>query len=112
MLDAVGTGNEPALIGLGAVSIRCRVPGYGSGAINHVITYMPELNLYADSTASSVEFGYLPLADMDRPTLLVTAGTMSRTHATQPLSREARLEIDVAQVGVANFAYWVKGGQL
>jgi transglutaminase-like putative cysteine protease len=110
LLDAVGIRNEPALIGLGSVYSLPTVPGYGAGAINHVITYMPELNVYADSTASSVEFGYLPLADMDRPALLTGDGTMSRTPPTQPLSREARLEIDVAPDGISNFAYWVKDG--
>jgi transglutaminase-like putative cysteine protease len=110
LLDAVGIRNQPALIGLGSVYSLPTVPGYGSGAINHVITYMPELNVYADSTASSVEFGFLPLADMDRPTLLTDDGTMSRTPPSQPLSREARLEIDVAPNGTSNFAYWVKDG--
>jgi hypothetical protein len=110
LLDAVGIRNEPALIGLGSVYTLPAVPGYGVGAVNHVITYIPELNAYADSTASSVEFGYLPLAEMDRPTLLVDSGTLSRTPATQSLSREARLEIDVAPDGVANFAYHVEDG--
>ncbi|WP_250510069.1 DUF3857 and transglutaminase domain-containing protein [Caballeronia sp. GACF4] len=108
LLDAVGIRNEPALIGLGAVYSLPSVPGYGAGAINHVINWMPDLNLYADSTAASVEFGYLPLADMDRPTVLVNAGKLSHTPSTQPLSRAARLQIDVAPGGVANFAYWVE----
>jgi transglutaminase-like putative cysteine protease len=110
LLDAVGIRNEAALIGLGAVYTLPAVPGYGAAAINHVITWLPDLNTYADSTASSVEFGYLPMADMDRPTVLVDSGTLSRTPATQHLSRDARLEIDVADGGVANFAYWVKDG--
>ncbi|WP_408122347.1 DUF3857 domain-containing transglutaminase family protein [Caballeronia grimmiae] len=108
LLDAVGVRNEAALIGLGSVYALPSVPGYGAGAINHVITYLPDLGMYADSTASSVEFGFLPLADMDRPTVLVASGVLSRTPPTQPLSRTARLQIDVAPEGVANFAYWVE----
>nr|WP_235012001.1 DUF3857 and transglutaminase domain-containing protein [Caballeronia catudaia] len=108
LLDAVSIRNEPALIGLGAVYTLPSVPGYGSGAINHVITWLPDLNLYADSTASSVEFGFLPLADMDRPTLLVGTGALSRTPATQALARTARLQIEVAPQGEASFAYWVE----
>ena len=108
LLDAVGVRNETALIGLGSVYALPSVPGYGAGAINHVITYLPELGMYADSTASSVEFGFLPLADMDRPTVLVESGVLSRTPPTQPLARTARLQIDVAPEGVANFAYWVE----
>lgn len=108
LLDAVGVRNEPALIGLGSVYALPSVPGYGSGAINHVITYLPELEMYADSTASSVEFGFLPLADMDRPTVLVESAVLARTPPTQALSRTARLQIDVAPEGVARFAYWVE----
>ncbi|WP_404980914.1 MULTISPECIES: DUF3857 domain-containing transglutaminase family protein [Caballeronia] len=108
LLDAAGVRNEAALIGLGSVYALPSVPGYGAGAINHVITYLPDLGMYADSTASSVEFGFLPLADMDRPTVLVASGVLSRTPPTQPLSRTARLQIDVAPEGVANFAYWVE----
>jgi transglutaminase-like putative cysteine protease len=104
LLSAVGIENEPALISLGSVYTLPSVPGYGGSAINHVITWMPGLGLYADSTALSIEFGSLPLADMDRPTLLVNGGTLSRTPATQPLSRTARLQIDVAPDGSAAFA--------
>ncbi|MFT4505313.1 DUF3857 domain-containing transglutaminase family protein [Caballeronia sp. 15711] len=104
LLSAVGIENEPALIGLGSVYTLPSVPGYGGSAINHVITWMPELGQYADSTALSIEFGNLPLADMDRPTLLVNSGTLSRTPATEPLSRTARLQIDVAPDGSAAFA--------
>jgi transglutaminase-like putative cysteine protease len=104
LLSAVGIENEPALISLGSVYTLPSVPGYGGSAINHVITWMPGLGLYADSTALSIEFGNLPLADMDRPTLLVGDGTLSRTPATQPLSRTARLQIDVAPDGSAAFA--------
>jgi len=108
LLDALGIRNEPALIGLGSVYSLPSVPGYGAGAINHIVTYLPDLGMYADSTASSVEFGFLPLADMDRPTLLVDTGALSRTPATQALSRSARLQIDVAPEGEASFAYWVE----
>jgi transglutaminase-like putative cysteine protease len=104
LLSAVGIENEPALISLGSVYTLPSVPGYGGSAINHVITWMPGLGLYADSTALSIEFGNLPPADMDRPTLLVGDGTLSRTPATQPLSRTARLQIDVAPDGSAAFA--------
>jgi transglutaminase-like putative cysteine protease len=104
LLAAVGIDSEPALIGLGPVYTLPSVPGYGAGAINHIITWLPTLGIYADSTASGIEFGYLPLAEMDRPTLLVGDGTLSRTPATQPLSRTVRLQVDVAPDGSASFA--------
>jgi hypothetical protein len=79
------------------------VPGYGAGAINHAITWLPGLGLYADTTTSGIAFGYLPPIVMDRPALLVDTGVLSRTPATQPKRRTARVEIDAAQPGAARF---------
>src|ERR1700730_1752638 len=50
LLAAVGIESEPALIGLGAVYVLPSVPGYGAAAINHVITWLPALRMYCDST--------------------------------------------------------------
>jgi transglutaminase-like putative cysteine protease len=108
LLAAVGIDSEPALMSLGPVYTLPSVPGYGASAINHIITWLPELGLYADSTASSTDFGYLPLPEMDRPTLLVGDGTLSRTPSTQPLSRTVRLQIEVAPDGSASFANQVE----
>lgn len=108
LLAAVGISSEPALISLGSVHTLPSVPGYGASAINHVITWLPGLGTYADTTTSNVEFGYLPLADMDRPTVLIDDGTLSRTPATEPLSRTARLQIDVVSGGATSFAYRVE----
>ncbi len=110
LLSAVGIENEPALIALGSVYTLPSVPGYGVAAINHIITWLPGLNMYADATASSVEFGYLPLAEMDRPALLVDDGTLTRTPSTQPLSRDVRLQIAVATDGSAAFSSQVEDG--
>jgi transglutaminase-like putative cysteine protease len=110
LLSAVGIENEPALIGLGAVYVLPSVPGYGAAAINHIITWLPGLGIYADSTASSIEFGYLALAEMDRPALLVGDGTLTRTPSTEPLSRTVRLQIDVAPDGSAALAAQVEDG--
>jgi transglutaminase-like putative cysteine protease len=108
LLTAVGIENEPALIGLGAVYVLPSVPGYGAAAINHIITWLPGLGIYADSTASSIEFGYLALAEMDRPALLVGDGTLTRTPSTEPLSRTARLQIEVAPDGSASISSQVE----
>ncbi|MDR5882839.1 hypothetical protein [Caballeronia sp. LZ032] len=84
------------------------VPGYGSGAIDHVITWLPDLQLYADTTADDVSFGFLPTVDMDRPVLLVDSAVLSRTPATQASEREARLNTDVKPDGAADYTYWVE----
>lgn len=39
--------------------------------VNHVINYIPSLNLYADSTAEDTPFGMLPFGDQDKPVLHV-----------------------------------------
>ncbi|MDR5817998.1 transglutaminase-like domain-containing protein [Caballeronia sp. LZ033] len=108
LLAAVGIHSEPALIGLGTVYTLPSVPGYGSGAIDHVITWLPDLQLYADTTADDVSFGFLPTVDMDRPVLLVDSAVLSRTPATLASERKARLNTDVKPDGAADYTYWVE----
>jgi len=103
MLDALGVRNEPALISSGTIYTLPSVPGYG--VINHVITWLPDLQMYADSTASNVEFGFLPPSDMNRPTVLVDDGVLARTPATAPMTRSTDLAIKVEPDGSASFTY-------
>ncbi|MFL9959625.1 DUF3857 and transglutaminase domain-containing protein [Paraburkholderia sediminicola] len=103
LLDAVGVRNEPALISSGTIYTLPSVPGYG--VINHVITWLPDLQQYADSTASNVEFGFLPSSDMDRPTVLIGQGVLARTPATALMTRSTDLSIKVEPDGSASFTY-------
>ena len=103
LLAAVGIRSEPVLINLGSVYTLPSVPGYGGGAINHAITWLPDLGRYADTTTAGIAFGYLPPIVMDRPALLVDTGVLSRTPAVQPKRRTARVAIDAAQPGAARF---------
>ncbi|MGF6244086.1 MULTISPECIES: DUF3857 domain-containing transglutaminase family protein [Paraburkholderia] len=106
LLDAVGIRNEPALISSGTIYTLPSVPGYG--VINHVITWLPDLQMYADSTASNVEFGFLPSTDMDRPALLVDQGKLAQTPATATMAHRSELSITVAPDGSASFVYQVQ----
>ncbi|CAB3698798.1 hypothetical protein LMG22037_03386 [Paraburkholderia phenoliruptrix] len=108
LLAAVGIRSEAVLLNLGPYYSLPDVPGYGASAINHAIVWIPDLSLYADTTAGGVGFGYLPAAVMDRPVLLVGAGVLSRTPATQMRERTARVQIDVDENGMANYAYRVE----
>ncbi len=108
LLAAVGIRSEPVLINLGSVYTLPSVPGYGGGAINHAITWLPDLARYADTTTSGIAFGYLPPIVMDRPALLVDSGVLSRTPATQPRGRVARVEIDAAGPGAAQFHAYIE----
>ncbi len=107
LLAAVGVRAEAALVSLGPVYSLPDVPGYGAEAINHVIAYLPDLNVFADTSSGGVAFGFLPAGVMDRPALLVDDGVLVRTPATQPRARSARLEIDVNADGNAAFRYHV-----
>ncbi len=108
LLAAVGIRSEPVLINLGSVYTLPSVPGYGGGAINHAITWLPDLARYADTTTAGIAFGYLPPIVMDRPALLVDSGVLSRTPATQPRGRVARVEIDAAGPGAAHFHAYIE----
>ncbi len=108
LLAAVGIRSEPVLINLGAVYTLPSVPGYGGGAINHAITWLPDLARFADTTTAGIAFGYLPPIVMDRPALLVDSGVLSRTPATQPRGRLARVEIDAAGPGATQFHAYIE----
>lgn len=109
LLAAVGIRSEPALLGSGAVYALPSVPGYGAGAINHVIVWIPSLERFADTTSGGgIAFGFLPPSVMDRPALLVDEGILTRTPATQTRARRARLAIDIDERGDARYGYRVE----
>jgi hypothetical protein len=108
LLAAAGIRAQTAMLNLGPVYTLPAVPGYGGAAVNHVIAWLPDLGLFADTTAGGVAFGYLPASVMDRPALLVDDGVLVRTPATQPRARNARLAIDVGRDGAAAYRYYVE----
>jgi transglutaminase-like putative cysteine protease len=108
LLAAAGIHSEAALLNLGPVYSLPDVPGYGADAINHVITWLPDLDLFADTTAGGIAFGYLPVAVMDRPALLVDDGVLVHTPATQLRTRNAKLAIEVGHDGDAAYRYYVE----
>ena len=71
LLRAKGIASEPALINLGN-SYRMHIPA-PFPQLNHVITYLPEFDLYVDSTAGVADFGVLPFQEYGKP--VVHAGT-------------------------------------
>ncbi len=82
MLRAVGIESSPALINLG--------DAYGlpelavSNPINHVITYVPSLDLYVDSTAQFAAVGTLPSEDSNKPVIITATGELKRTPPQAP----------------------------
>ncbi|TDV28612.1 transglutaminase-like putative cysteine protease [Paraburkholderia caballeronis] len=107
LLAAAGIRAEAVLLNLGTTYSLPSVPGYGGDAIDHAITWLPDLGLFADTSSGGIAFGYLPGGVMDHPALLVDDGALARTPATQPRARVARLALTVAEDGNASYAYRV-----
>jgi transglutaminase-like putative cysteine protease len=69
LLSVRGIQSTQALINASNIHRLPRIPTVS--AVNHVINYIPSLNLYIDSTADWVPFGMLPFQDQGKPVLLV-----------------------------------------
>jgi transglutaminase-like putative cysteine protease len=69
LLAARGIDSVQALVNASSVYALPRVPVVST--VNHVINYVPSLDMYLDSTASDTPFGMLPFAAADKPVLLV-----------------------------------------
>lgn len=77
LLLAVGISSSPVLIN---TEESYRLPQLaGNYYFNHVISYVPEFDMYLDSTAQFAEFGTLPPADMGKPTLITKTGVLGLT---------------------------------
>jgi transglutaminase-like putative cysteine protease len=68
LLAARGIQSNQALVNAGSVYRLPKIPVVSS--VNHVITYIPALDLYLDSTSDSTPFGMLPFQVQDKPVLL------------------------------------------
>ena len=83
LLGAQGIDSDQALINAGSVYTLPEVPVVSM--VNHVINYLPGLDLYLDATSKTTAFGMLPWGDEDKPVLLVEHdGQQRRTPATAP----------------------------
>ena len=92
LLTAKGIAAEPVLINLGNAYTLAEPPTFA--ALNHVILYLPEFNLYDDPTANRAAFGVLPLESYDKPVVRVTRGgaRLAHTPAMKPDDHTAYLK--------------------
>jgi len=83
------------------------------GVLNHVITYIPSLNLFLDSTAGPVAAGYLPASELDKPVVLTKTGQIKRTPATQKNIAMSTTEFRISAHGAADFNHSISvtGGE-
>lgn len=77
LLSAVGIASSPALINSDNAYKLPELPR--PGIFDHVITYIPSLNLYLDSTSEFAPFGKLPGSDLQKPVVLTASGTLGKT---------------------------------
>jgi hypothetical protein len=84
LLAAKGIASEPALINLGNAYTLPDPPTLA--ALNHVILYLPEFDVYDDPTASLAAFGVLAPEAYDKPVVRVAPGgaRLAHTPAMQP----------------------------
>lgn len=68
LLAARGIKSTQALVNAGSVYRLPKIPVVST--VNHVITYLPDFDLYLDSTSDSTPFGMLPMQVQDKPVLL------------------------------------------
>lgn len=69
LLAAKGIPSTQALVNAGSIYRLPKIPVVST--VNHVINYIPSLDLYVDSTSEATPFGMLPFSSADKPILLV-----------------------------------------
>lgn len=79
LLAAKGIASSPALIAAGNSYVLPKSAGLTT--FNHVITYIPSLDLYLDSTAQFAPFGVLPEGDLNKDVVLTAFNKMGKTPA-------------------------------
>lgn len=93
-----------ALVNAGSVYKLPKIPVVST--VNHVINYLPEFDLFVDSTSDSTPFGMLPYGDEDKPVLLVegyknglkTPGQQS-VNNRQEVKTEVKIDADGTATG-------------
>ncbi len=76
LLAAKGIDSSPTLINTEHTYV---LPKLAALVFDHVITYIPSLDLYLDSTAQFAPFGTLPASDMDKQVVLTGLNRLGKT---------------------------------
>ena len=101
LLAAAGIASTPALVN-GANAYR--LPDAPTlGVLDHMIVYVPALDLFVDPAATSVKAGYLPPALLGKPALLLATGRFAMTPVTQPQGVRSTVAVDVDRAGRSRF---------
>ena len=92
LLAAKGIDSTAVLIGAGGGPTLPAVPTLGR--FNHAITYVPEFDLYLDSTSAWARPGQLPDGDLGAPVLLTGPAKLARTPANDDRRNGMGFEAD------------------
>jgi len=76
LLTAKGIDSSPALINTNDSYVLPKLAGL---IFNHVITYVPSLDMYLDSTSQFAPFGALPPSDLDKTVVLTGLNRAGKT---------------------------------
>ncbi|HZX26479.1 MAG TPA: DUF3857 and transglutaminase domain-containing protein [Telluria sp.] len=102
LLAAAGIDATPALVNSGNAYKLPSAPTLG--VFNHVITYVPALNLYLDPTADSIAAGFLPAAVRGKPVLLTRSGQLASTPYAQPERTRTLARFGIERDGRSRFS--------
>ena len=96
LLRAKGIESRPVLINLGSAYTLSGPPTMAQ--LDHVITYLPEFDIYADTTSGVAAFGTLPFQEYGKPAVLVEPG-----EEVAARTRDALFQMPLLDPAVANF---------
>lgn len=99
LLKAKGIDSSPALINLGDAYTLPKLAVMAPQ--NHVINYIPSLDIYLDATAQFAPYGSLPMDDMDKPVILTALGRIGHTPKMKAKDNliATKVEITIAKDG-------------
>ena len=101
MLASIGIDSSGALVNSGNAY---RLPDAPTlGVFNHMITYVPALDLFLDPTAESVTAGYLPSTVLGKPVLLLRNGAFAMTPMAQPQKIRIAATVGIDRDGRGSF---------
>lgn len=103
LLKAAGIASDIVLINGGTSFELPKAPTIGT--LNHAITYLPELDLYADTTAGVAPFGVLPLTEYGKPVIHTLA-------AAKSVQRTPALKSDAASISIKTTAHLGSDGKV
>ena len=93
LLAAKGIASSPVLIGAGGGPILTSIPLVER--FNHVLTYLPEFDLYVDSTTPWARFGQLPAEDLGAPVLHTHEARLAYTPHKDLVRNRSSVTVDL-----------------